>query len=120
MGKLSPRYYGPFQILKKIGQVSYKLDLPSDSKLHSTFHVSCLKAKLGQHVAAIPTLPAVDAEGILNPEPIAVLQERSHQLRNRTVTQVLIQWQGEGVENATWENLYQLQQQFPHLVGKVF
>ena len=120
MGKLSPRYYGPFQILKKIGQVSYKLDLPSDSKLHSTFHVSCLKAKLSQHVATIPTLPAVDAEGILNPEPIAVLQERSHQLRNRTVTQVLIQWQGEGVENATWENLYQLQQQYPHLVGKVF
>ena len=36
------------------------------------------------------------------------------------MTQVLIQWQWEGVENATWENLYQLQQQFPHLVGKVF
>ena len=71
-------------------------------------------------MAAIPTLPAVDAEGILNLETIAVLQERSHQLRNRTVTQVLIQWQGEGVENATWENLYQLQQQYPHLVGKVF
>ena len=73
MGKLSPRYYGPFQILKKIGQVSYKLDLPSDSKLHSTIHVSCLKAKLGQHVAAIPTLPSIDAKGILSPEPIDVL-----------------------------------------------
>ena len=67
MGKLSPRYHGPFQILKKVGKVSYKLDLPSDSKLHSTFHVSCLKAKLGQHVVAIPTFSSVDSEGILSP-----------------------------------------------------
>ena len=78
MGKWSPRYSGPFQILKKFGQVSYKLDLPLDSKLHPTFHVSYLKAKLGQHVATIPTLPIVDAEGILSLEPIVVLQERSH------------------------------------------
>ena len=92
--------------MKKVGQVSYKLDLPSNSKLHPTFHVSYLNAKLGQHVAAIPTLPSIDVEGILSLEPIDVLQERSHQLRNRTVTQVLIHWQGEGTENATWENLY--------------
>ena len=47
MGKFSPRYYGPFQILKKVGRVSYKLDLPSYSRLHPTFHVSYLKEKLG-------------------------------------------------------------------------
>lgn len=105
LGKFSPRYNGPFQILKRIGMVSYKLDLPPDSKIHPTFHVSCLKAKLGQHVASILTFPFVDSEGILSPEPIAVLQERSHHLR-RTVTQVLVQWQGEGPENATWESLY--------------
>ena len=47
LGKLSPRYYDPFQILKKIGKVSYKLDLPPESRLRPTFHVSCLKSKLG-------------------------------------------------------------------------
>ena len=46
LGKLSPRYYGPFQILKRVGKISYKLDLSSNSRLHPTFHVSCLKAKL--------------------------------------------------------------------------
>ena len=51
----------------------------------------------------------MDSEGIIRPEPIVVLQERSHQLMHRTVTQVLIQWQVEGTKNATWENLYQLQ-----------
>ena len=67
----------------------------------------------------LPSLPPVDSEGIIRPEPIVVLQERSHQLMHRTVTQVLIQWQVEGTKNATWENLYQLQLQFPHLMGKV-
>ena len=78
MGKLSLRYFGPFRILKNVGKVSYKLDLPLDSKLHPTFHVSCLKAKLGQHVSPLLTLPLVDSEGILSLEPIAVLQERSY------------------------------------------
>ena len=119
LGKLSPRYYRPFQILHKVGKVPYKLDLPPDSRIHPTFHVSCLKGRLGKHVAYVPTLPPVDADGILSPEHVAILQVRSHQLRSRTITQVLVQWQGESSDDATWENLHVLQQQFPHLMGKV-
>ena len=99
--------------------MSYKLDLPPDSRLHPTFHVSCLKSKFGQHAVSLPSLPYVDSEGIISPERIVVLQERTHQLRHRTITQVLVQWQGVSKEDATWENLFLLQQQFPHLVGKV-
>lgn len=36
--KLSPRYYGPYEIEKKIGPVAYQLKLPSDSKVHPIFH----------------------------------------------------------------------------------
>ena len=68
----------------------------------------------------LPSLPPMDSEGILRPEPVVVLQERTHQLRNRFITQVLVQWQGERVEDATCESLYLLQQQYPHLVDKVF
>ena len=35
------------------------------------------------------------------------------------MTQVLVQWQGESKDDATWEVLYDLQARFPHLVGKV-
>lgn len=46
--KLSPRYYGPFTILKRVGDMAYKLQLPETSGIHPVFHVSKLKKKLGQ------------------------------------------------------------------------
>ena len=42
-GKLSPRFIGPFEILKRIGTVAYRLALPpSMSGVHEVFHVSML------------------------------------------------------------------------------
>ena len=119
LGKLSPKFYGPFQVLHKVGEVAYKLDLPATSLIHPVFHVSCLKAKLGQQVTHISQLPSVSPEGILTLETKAIFKRRSVKLRSRTITQVLIQWQGYTSEDASWEDLYQLQLKFPHLVGKV-
>nr|GEU72685.1 hypothetical protein [Tanacetum cinerariifolium] len=43
-GKLNPRYVGPFKLLDKVGDVSYKLKLPQKLiRVHNTFHVSKLK-----------------------------------------------------------------------------
>ncbi|KAL5579039.1 hypothetical protein UlMin_011481 [Ulmus minor] len=43
-GKLSPRFIGPFEILKRVGKAAYQLALPpSLSGVHNVFHVSMLK-----------------------------------------------------------------------------
>ena len=43
-GKLSWRYIGPFEVLKRVGEVAYRLALPpSLSGVHAVFHVSMLQ-----------------------------------------------------------------------------
>ena len=41
--KLTPWYYGSFEILERIGQVAYRLSLPPIVKVCDAFHVSLLK-----------------------------------------------------------------------------
>ncbi|GKF36177.1 hypothetical protein Tco_0112935 [Tanacetum coccineum] len=54
-GKLNPRYIGPFKILKRVGPMEYKLELPEElSNVHSTFHVSNLKKYLTDESLIIP------------------------------------------------------------------
>ena len=43
-GKLSPRFIGHFEILKRVGTIAYRLALPlSMSGVHEVFHVSMLR-----------------------------------------------------------------------------
>ena len=43
-GKLSPRYVGPYLVLKRVGKVAYELELPSNlNYIFLVFHVSMLQ-----------------------------------------------------------------------------
>ena len=100
--------------------MAFKLDSPPNSGVRHVFHVSCLKPKLGQTIIPISTLPLVDTQGHLTLEPKAILQYRPSQLRgHKQDREVLVHWEGFSPDDATWELLHKLQNQYPYLVGKV-
>jgi hypothetical protein len=74
--KLAPKFYGPYTILKRVGQVTYQLALPSQLKLHPVFHVSCLKKVIGTKCQIQTNLPELAKEGSIWLQPEAVLDQR--------------------------------------------
>ena len=101
--KLKPRYYGPYKVIQKIGEVAYELELPEGSKIHNVFHVSCLKKAIGQQVVISDTLPPLDDEGQVTLISEEVLKTRERRLRRRTIKEYLVQWKDLPSEDATWE-----------------
>ncbi|KAH9671915.1 hypothetical protein KPL70_017529 [Citrus sinensis] len=111
--KLAPRFYGPYKVLQRIGQVAYKLELPSHSKIHPVFHVSCLKKKLGAANVQQTELLTIQEDGRMQLEPLALLEKRTVKRNNRPVVQWLIHWTNSFPEDATWEDACVIRQKFP-------
>ncbi|XP_068328129.1 uncharacterized protein [Pyrus communis] len=81
--KLVPRYYGPFQVIARVDQVAYTMDLPTQSCIHPTFHVSLLKPKLGTNVVASATLPSISSDGLFLWFPERILQHGMFKCDNK-------------------------------------
>jgi Chromo (CHRromatin Organisation MOdifier) domain len=111
--KLKPKYYGPFEIFKKIGAVAYKLNLPAGSAIHPVFHVSQLKKCHGQHSNVSGTLPLIGTGGQIRIEPIEILDRRLTKRNNKAVAEVLVRWSNLDTEESTWEEFEYLCKQFP-------
>ena len=86
-GKLSPRFIGPFEILKMVGTVAYRLALPpSMSDVHEVFHVSMLRKYTPDpaHVVDWGQIE-VDSDGTFEEEPVFILDSRNQVLQRKTV-----------------------------------
>ena len=77
-GKLSPRYIGPFEILRQRESVAYELALPSKlSGVHPVFHVSMLQKYLPDESHGLqPQAIKVDSQmSYVKKEPITVIDQ---------------------------------------------
>ena len=89
-GKLSPRYIGPFEVLKREEEVTYELALPPGlSGMHPVFHVSMLKRYHGDgnyiiHWDSI----LLDENLTYEQESVAILDREIRKLRSREIASI--------------------------------
>jgi len=113
--KLSPKYYGPYKVMQKIGTMAYELELPAASRLHQVFHVSCLMKVIVDKLPIQTILPELDEEGKIILELEVVIETRTPQLQNRSISEYLIKWKNLSTEDSTWED-EKFMQKYPELL----
>jgi hypothetical protein len=111
--KLAAKYYGPYPVVDRVGAVAYRVKLPDGSRVHPVFHVSLLKKAIGKYneEAELPDHLEGDRGTFYEPEDI--LASRTIVVQGEEVNQLLVQWKGQKVEEATWEDAVSLKSQFP-------
>lgn len=98
--KLQPKWIGPFKILKRVGPVAYKLELPDTMKIHPVFHVNLLRQwhadpnrPIHPSVLIIAGNEEFEVEAILKHRPKTAEGPNHHGL------EYLVKWKGFGPEH---------------------
>nr|GEY92286.1 hypothetical protein [Tanacetum cinerariifolium] len=113
-------YVEPFKVLKKVGVVAYKLELPQKlSRVHNTFHISNLKKCYSDDPLVVP-LEGLQLDDKLHfvEEPVEVMDREVKQLRRSRVPIVKIRWNSRRGPEFTWEREDQFRKKYPHLFTK--
>ena len=116
-GKLTPRYIGPFEILDRVGNVSYRLTLPPNfGHVHPVFHISMLQ-KYVPHPSHILQTQEIEVDKDLSYEevPVAIVDRQIRKLRNKEIAMVKVQWRNHEVEECTWESVQSMKDKYPQL-----
>ncbi|KAA3479739.1 reverse transcriptase [Gossypium australe] len=116
-GKLSPRFIGPYRVLKRVGPIAYQLELPPKLRqIHDVFHVSILRRYRSDpsHIVPVEEIE-VRPDLSFEEEPLQILDRDVKVLRRKTVAFVKVLWRNHGLEEAAWEPEDVIRQQYPHL-----
>ncbi|XP_069148147.1 uncharacterized protein [Solanum lycopersicum] len=92
-GKHSSRFIGPFEILRRVGEVAYKLALPpSLSAVHPVFYVFMLQKYISDesHVLSLDYVE-LGPDLRYEEEPIDILDRHVQKLRTKEITSMKVQ-----------------------------
>ncbi|WMV37849.1 hypothetical protein MTR67_031234 [Solanum verrucosum] len=116
-GKLSPHYVGPYQILRRVGNVAYELEFRNDfASVHPVFYVSMLKKCVGKPTSIVP-LEGLGVDENLSYEEvlIEILDWQVKKWRNKEVSFVKVLWMNHLIEGATWEVEADMMSRYSHI-----
>jgi hypothetical protein len=108
--KLALKYYGPYEILEKLGAAAYKLNLPEGSLIHPVFHVSQLKLFTPNYSQVFAELPLLLDLASQQLQPERMLERRLVKKGNQAIPQVKVKWVNIPEASATWEDYYVVKQ----------
>ncbi|XP_027340845.1 uncharacterized protein LOC113854161 [Abrus precatorius] len=103
--KLTSKFIGPYQILKKIGLVAYQVALsPFLSNLQNVFHVSQLRKYIPDpsYVIELDTIPLKD-NLTYETSSVPIMDQRVKHLREKDILLIKVVWSETDDEDATWE-----------------
>ncbi|GJT70290.1 putative reverse transcriptase domain-containing protein [Tanacetum coccineum] len=120
-GKLAPRFVGPFEIVKKVGPVAYRLDLPEElNGVHDTFYMSNLKKCLADPTLQVP-LDEIRVDAKLNfmEEPVEILEREFKKLKRIRIAIVKVRWNSKRGLEFMWKREDQMKLKYPYLFSDV-
>ncbi|GKE87658.1 putative reverse transcriptase domain-containing protein, partial [Tanacetum coccineum] len=117
-GKLALRFVGPFEILERIGPMTYRLRLPEElSSVHDTFHVLNLKkclADANSHVL----LDEIKVDKTLHfvEEPLKIMDHEVKTLKRSKIPIVKVRRNSKHGPEFTWECEDHIKAKYPQLL----
>jgi hypothetical protein len=101
--KLLPRWVGPFRVGAVISKCAVRLNLPSQWRIHSAFHVSLLKPyeRSNRHQQEPSPMRFEGDSPVFEVE--SILDARQVKRGRKVCTEYLVKWTGFSQEHNTWE-----------------
>src|SRR5882757_6438273 len=99
--KLAPRQLGPYEILERTGELTYRLALPPFMWQHPVFHIDCLSPWQGNEVQGHnpPPPDPIEMNDKVEYEVEDILDSRKY----RNQYQYLVKWKGYDTGHNSWE-----------------
>ena len=103
--------------MERIGAVAYRLDLSGElSDFHDVFHVSVLRKVVREPELILQQPPRNLGKGLRGLcQPVEILDRQVKADRGMMTMLIKVRWEGDGIQEDTWESEPQMRIDYPEL-----
>ena len=98
--KLAPRYNSLYEILRRVGNVAYRLALPPKLEMiHKVFHISVLKKYISNPTQILESQRVELSENLTYEEqPMKIVDRKVQELKNRCIPLMKVMWSNHHIQ----------------------